>query len=45
MGKAVTFLDGIDQNILLKLNDKERTTLLENLDRLDVLSQQLREAL
>lgn len=45
VGKAVTFLDGIDQNILMKLNDKERSTLLENLDRLDVLSRQLREAL
>lgn len=45
VGKAVTFLDGIDQNILVKLNDGERSTLLENLDRLDVLSRQLREAL
>ena len=43
--KATTFLEGIDTNILLKMNDSELRRLARQLDRLEQTISQIRASL
>jgi hypothetical protein len=41
--KATTFLESMDQNVLLKMNDSELRRLARQLDRLEEIIGQIRE--